>query len=248
MVRCSFVLGKRLTSETGPIKAKEPIHTRIKDLPLEERPREKLIQNGSENLSPVELVAIILRTGSVNRTALELAGDLILEFKDLRGLSKASLTEIAGFPGVGQIKAIQLKAAFELGRRSLASNSVPSSIKKPQDIYDLLKNSFMDLDREYFKVVHLNTKNQVMKVETTAIGVLSSSPVHPREVFKEAIKMSSAGIVLAHNHPSGDPTPSQDDILLTNRLRNAGEILGIPVIDHIVFGDNRYISLKERDQ
>lgn len=242
-------MGKRLTNEIGLNKAEEHRHTRIKDLPLEERPRERLIHNGAENLSPVELVAIILRTGSVNRTALELAGDLILDFKDLRGLSKASLAEIAGFPGVGLIKAVQLKAAFELGRRSLASNSVqPSAIKKPQDVYDLLKNSFLDLDREYFKVVHLNTKNQVVKVETTAIGVLSSSPVHPREVFKEAIKMSSAGIVLAHNHPSGDPTPSQDDILLTKRLRNAGEILGIPVIDHIIFGDNRYVSLKEREQ
>lgn len=242
-------MGKRSTSDTGQNKAQEFVHARIKDLPLEERPRERLIQSGAENLSPAELVAIILRTGSVNRTVLELAEDLILEFKDLRGLSKASLAEIAGFPGVGQIKAVQLKAAFELGRRSLAAKSVhPSAIKKPQDIYDLLKNSFLDLDREYFKVVHLNTKNQVVKVETTAIGVLSSSPVHPREVFKEAIKMSSAGIVLAHNHPSGDPTPSQDDILLTSRLRNAGEILGIPVIDHIIFGDNRYVSLKEREQ
>jgi DNA repair protein RadC len=239
----------RLTNETGQNKAKVHGHTRIKDLPVEERPRERLIHSGAENLSPAELVAIILRTGSASRTALKLAEDLIIEFKDLRGLSKASLTEIASFPGVGLIKAIQLKAAFELGRRSLASNSgQSSSIKKPQDIYELLKNSFLDLDREYFKVVHLNTKNQVVKVETTAIGILSSSPVHPREVFKEAIKMSSAGIVLAHNHPSGDPTPSQDDILLTNRLRNAGEILGIPVIDHIIFGDNRYVSLKEREQ
>jgi DNA repair protein RadC len=242
-------LGKRLTVETSKTKATEDVHTRIKDLPIEERPRERLALVGAENLSPVELVAIILRTGSVNRTALKLAEDLMVEFKDLRGLTKASLMEIAAFPGVGLIKAVQLKAAFELGRRSIASNPVkPSSIKKPQDIYELLKNSFLDLDREYFKVVHLNTKNQVIKVETTAIGVLSSSPVHPREVFKEAIKMSSAGIVLAHNHPSGDPAPSQDDILLTNRLRNAGEILGIPVIDHVIFGDNRYVSLKEHGQ
>lgn len=238
-----------MANETGRNKAKNSGHTRIKDLPAEERPRERLVHNGAENLSPAELVAIILRTGSVNRTVLKLAEDLIMEFKDLRGLSQASLTEIAGFPGVGLIKAVQLKAAFELGRRSLASKSgQSSSIKKPQDIFELLNNSFLDLDREYFKVVHLNTKNQVIKVETTAIGILNSSPVHPREVFKEAIKMSSAGIVLAHNHPSGDPTPSQDDILLTNRLRNAGEILGIPVIDHIIFGDNRYISLKEREQ
>lgn len=230
-------------------KTNRRVHARIKDLPLEERPRERLVHHGPENLSTAELMAIILRTGTLNQTALDLAKELMLAFKDLRGLSKASLTEIAGYPGVGQIKAIQLKAAFELGGRLLTIAPVQlPSIKKPQDIYELLRVSFLDLDREHFKVVHLNTKNQVLKVETTAIGVLSSSPVHPREVFKEAIKMSSAGIVLAHNHPSGDPSPSQDDLLLTTRLRNAGEILGIPVIDHIIFGDNRYISLKEWGQ
>ena len=111
-----------------------------------------------------------------------------------------------------------------------------------------MKASFQDLDREHFKVVHVNTKNQVLKIETTAIGILSSSPVHPREVFKEAVRMSSAGLILAHNHPSGDPSPSQDDLLLTIRLREAGEILGIQVIDHVIFGDNRYVSLKERGQ
>ncbi len=236
-----------LKDQTNDDTPKIPVRSRIKDLPLEERPRERLVHIGSENLSAKELIAIILRTGSVNRTALDLAEGLICSFKDLRGLAKASLAEIASHPGVGQTKAIQLKAAFELGCRVLTTTVAQlPSIKKPQDIYDLLKVSFMDLDREHFKVVHLNTKNQVLKVETTAIGVLSSSPVHPREVFKEAIKMSSAGIILAHNHPSGDPSPSQDDLLLTTRLQNAGEILGIPVIDHVVFGASRYISLKEQ--
>lgn len=221
----------------------------IKDLPLEERPRERLIQFGAENLAAAELIAIILRTGAADRTSLNLAEELLGRFKDLRGLCRASLTEICQSSGIGVAKAVQIKAAFELGRRVMTLSPVTQpSIRMPRDIYDLLKGSFQDLDREHFKVIHLNIRNQVLKVETTAIGILSSSPVHPREVFKEAIKMSSAAVILAHNHPSGDPTPSQDDLALTSRLRNAGELLGIPVIDHVIFGDTRYVSLKERGQ
>jgi DNA repair protein RadC len=221
----------------------------IKDLPVEERPRERLIHNGAEHLSTTELLAIILRTGSSKHTAIDLGEELLVVFKDLRGLAKASLTETAQCTGIGQAKAVQLKAAFELGKRVLTSNPCQlPMIKKPEDVFDLLKASFQDLDREHFKVVHVNTKNQVLKIETTAIGILSSSPVHPREVFKEAVRTSSAGLILAHNHPSGDPSPSQDDLLLTTRLREAGEILGIQIIDHVIFGDNRYVSLKERGQ
>ena len=221
----------------------------IKELPLEERPRERLIQFGPEHLSAAELIGIILRTGIANYSAVDLGKELLATYKDLRGLARASLAEMAAQTGIGRAKAVQLKAAFELGRRVLTSNPIQlPNIRKPEDAYDLLKASFQDLDREHFKVIHLNTKNQVLKVETTAIGILSSSPVHPREVFKEAVKMSSAGLILAHNHPSGDPTPSQDDLLLTKRLYEAGEILGIHIVDHLIFGDNRYLSLKERGQ
>jgi len=221
----------------------------IKELPLEERPRERLVQFGPEHLSAAELIGIILRTGTTNRSAVDLGKELLATYKDLRGIAKASLGELAKQIGVGQAKAVQLKAAFELGKRVLTANPIQlPSIKKPEDAYNLLKASFQDLDREHFKVIHLNTKNQVLKVETTAVGILSSSPVHPREVFKEAVKMSSAGLILAHNHPSGDPTPSQDDLLLTKRLYEAGEILGIRIIDHLILGDNRYLSLKERGQ
>lgn len=221
----------------------------IKNLPLEERPRERLVHYGSENLSATELMAIILRTGSMNRTAISLAEELLTHFKDLRGVAKASYGEIAKVKGIGIAKAVQLKAAFELGRRILTSNPVQlPTIKRPHDVFDLLKASYQDLDREHFKVVHLNVKNQVLKVETTAIGILSSSPVHPREVFKEAVKMNSAGLILTHNHPSGDPTPSRDDLSLTARLQEAGQILGIQIIDHVIFGDNRFVSLKECGQ
>jgi DNA repair protein RadC len=221
----------------------------LKNLPLEERPRERLIHFGPENLSIVELVAIILRTGSVRQSVTVLAEELLVSFQDLRGLAKASWEEIATFPGMGPAKAVQLKAAFELGRRVLTVSpaSLPI-IKKPQDVFQLLQGSFQDLDREHFKVLHLNVKNQVLKIETTAIGILSSAPVHPREVFKEAIKTNSASLILAHNHPSGDPTPSGDDLALTARLKEAGEVLGIQIVDHVIFGDNRYISLKERGQ
>ncbi|HYH04006.1 MAG TPA: DNA repair protein RadC, partial [Bacillota bacterium] len=212
----------------------------IKNLPPEERPRERLIHYGPENLSAAELIAIILRTGSPRRSALALAEALLVSFKDLNGLANASWEEIAGLPGVGQAKAIQLKAAFELGRRRVTRSPVSlPEIKKPHDVFELLKAGFQNLDREHFKVIHLNVKNQVLKVETTAIGLLSSAPVHPREVFKEAIKSSSASLVLAHNHPSGDPTPSRDDLALTSRLREAGEIIGIQIVDHVIFGDNR---------
>ncbi len=221
----------------------------IKDLPLEERPRERLIQYGPEHLSTAELIAIILRTGTANYSAVDLGRELLVTYQDLRGVAKASLAELASHTGIGRAKAVQLKAAIELGRRVLTCNPILlPSVKRPSDVYDLLKASFQDLDREHFKVVHLNTKNQVLKIETTAIGILSSSPVHPREVFKEAVKMSSAGLILAHNHPSGDPTPSQDDLLLTKQLYEAGEILGIRIIDHLILGDNRYLSLKERGQ
>jgi DNA repair protein RadC len=221
----------------------------IKNLPLEERPRERLMHYGADKLSIVELIAIILRTGSSKRSALALAEELIISFQDLRGLAKAPWEEIAQIKGVGQAKAVQLKAAFELGRRVLTDHpaSLPV-IHKPQDVFELLKAGFQDLDREHFKVLHLNVKNQVLKIETTAIGILSSAPVHPREVFKAAVKTNSASLILAHNHPSGDPQPSQDDLSLTARLREAGEIIGISIVDHVIFGDNRYISLKEQSQ
>jgi DNA repair protein RadC len=221
----------------------------IKNLPVAERPRERLIHYGPDKLSVVELMAIILRTGARRRSVLALAEELIITFQDLRGLAKASWEELAQIPGVGPAKAIQLKAAFELGRRVLTGTpaSLPV-IRKPQDVFELLRAGFQDLDREYFKVVHLNIKNQVLKIETTAIGLLSSAPVHPREVFKVAVKTNSASLILAHNHPSGDPRPSRDDLALTGRLREAGDIIGIAIVDHVIFGDNCFLSLKEQGQ
>jgi DNA repair protein RadC len=220
--------------------------SRLKNLPLEDRPRERLVHAGPEHLAVRELIAIILRTGSTRRNVMELADDLLGRFGSLRGVARASVAELADCHGVGVAKAVQLKAAFELGRRALAEHPAQLPVvRKPSDVYDLLKAAFQDLDREHFRVVLLNVKNQVLKVDSTTIGMLNSSPVHPREVFKEAIRLSSASIILAHNHPSGDPTPSPEDIRLTARLREAGEIIGITVMDHIICGDNCFISLKE---
>jgi DNA repair protein RadC len=221
-------------------------HSRLKNLPLEERPRERLIHAGPEHLAIRELIAIILRTGSTRRTVIELADDLLTKFNNLRGVARASVAELATCHGMGEAKAVQLKAAFELGRRALTEHPAQLPVvRKPADVYDLLKAVFQDLDREHFRVILLNVKNQVIKVDSTTIGMLNSSPVHPREVFKEAIRLSSASIILAHNHPSGDPTPSPEDLRLTARLSEAGEIIGITIIDHIICGDNCFISLKE---
>jgi DNA repair protein RadC len=218
----------------------------VKNMPLEERPRERLMHCGPDKLSVAELIAIIFQTGSTKRSVLAIAEELIISYKDLRGLAQAPWEELAQIPGLGPAKAVQLKAALELGRRVLTANpAVLPVIKKPQDVFAMLKGGFQELDREHFKVIHLNVKNQVLKVETTAIGLLSSAPIHPREVFKVAVKTNSASLILTHNHPSGDPNPSRDDLLLTSRLREAGQIIGIDIVDHVIFGDNCYISLKE---
>lgn len=221
----------------------------IKDLPVKERPRERLMQHGPGQLANTELLAIILRTGSTRRTVAELAGDLLASFGDLQGLARASLSELAHCHGVGPAKAVQLKAAFELGGRLLSESPAQLPlIKDPAAAAKLLQAGFHSLDREHFRVMHLNIKNQVLKVETIAIGMLNAAPIHPREVFKEAVRMSSAGLIVAHNHPSGDPSPSRDDLLLTRRLSEAGAVLGITIIDHIIFGNQSYVSLKERGE
>lgn len=218
----------------------------IKSLPLSERPRERLLHYGAGNLSSAELLAIILRTGTAEQTVVTMAEHLLAAFGDLVGLYRASCEEIAKIKGIGPAKAIQIKAAFELGRRTMSVKVAEQpTIHNPQDVFNLLQATFQYLDREHFKVLHLNTKNQVMKVETTSIGLLNSAPVHPREVFKEAVRMNSSGLILAHNHPSGDPSPSKDDLKLTARLYEAGNIIGIQIMDHLIFGNNCFVSLNE---
>jgi len=221
----------------------------IKDLPEDERPREKLYKYGVRSLSNSELLAIIIRTGSREKTAIELCQRLLASDKDgISFLSDASIEEITKIKGLGKCKAAQILAAVEIGNRIKANKDGNKiRIASPRDVSNVLMDEMKILKKEYFKIVMLNTKNQIIGIENISIGSLNSSIVHPREVFKEAIKRSSASIILAHNHPSGDPTPSKEDINITKRLIEGGEILGIKVLDHIIIGNNIYVSLKERD-
>lgn len=219
----------------------------LRELPPEQRPRERMIKEGPGSLSDIDLLAIMLRTGTARVSVLELAAEIIGRFRDLRALSQATIEELSSIKGIGAVKAVQVKAALELGKRlsALSSEDRPV-IRCPEDVSSLVMEELRDLDREYFLALLLNTKNQVIARETISIGTLNSSIVHPRELFKIAIRRSAAAVILVHNHPSGDPTPSREDINLTKRLIEAGEIIGIDVLDHIIIGDNKFISLKSR--
>ncbi|NLM38064.1 MAG: DNA repair protein RadC [Firmicutes bacterium] len=218
----------------------------IKALPVEERPRERLVRYGAESLSNSELMAIVLRTGTTDLSALGLAKLLLAKFESLPNLAAASLQELCAVRGVGETKAIQLLAAFELGKRlQTARLTEDQPLSSPQEVAGFLMPRLRFFDQEHFLTLHLNTKNRLLSIETISIGTLDASLVHPREVFKAAIRQSSASLILAHNHPSGDPRPSQEDIKLTHRLKESGELLGIPILDHVIIGDHRYYSMKE---
>ncbi|MBB6674239.1 RadC family protein [Cohnella nanjingensis] len=218
----------------------------LKEVPTEERPRERMQRHGPAALSHAELLAILLRTGSRAESAVHLAQRILNENGGLRWLAGRSWDELIHIRGIGPAKAIELQAAVELGRR-VARSRLPEMprISRPQDAADLLMEELRHLREEHFVVLFLNTKNQVVGRETLSIGSLNASVVHPREVFRAAIRRSSASILCAHNHPSGDPTPSPEDLQLTRRLSEAGELIGIELLDHLVIGDNRYVSLKE---
>ena len=219
----------------------------IKELPPDERPRERLAAHGASSLSYTELLAILIRVGRQGESALKQAERILGHFGELRALASASLDEIAALPRVGRIKAVTILAAIELGRRlATAETAQGVSIKNSRDVAELLMGRLRFLDKEHFLAILLNAKNQPLGVETISVGHLTASLVHPRELFKAAIQKSAAALILAHNHPSGDPLPSQEDLLLTKRLREGGELLGIGILDHIIFGDNKYTSLKEK--
>lgn len=222
----------------------------IKDLPKEDRPRERLQRYGAQVLSDAELLALLIRTGTPAESALVLAQRILKGDGGKTGLAfvaDASIEELSKIKGIGLAKSVQLKAAIELGRRiySYAKKDIVA-INTPYDVKNLLMEEMRFLEKEHFKVILLNIKNHVISVEDISIGSLNSSIVHPREVFKPAIKRSSASIILAHNHPSGDPTPSREDIDITRRLCEAGKILGIEVIDHVIIGNGSFVSLKEK--
>ncbi|WP_308634765.1 RadC family protein [Paenibacillus silvisoli] len=219
----------------------------LKDIPAIDRPRERMLAVGAEALSHAELLAILIRTGTKRESAVLLASRLLKECGSLRGLVDMSVAEMTKIRGIGAAKAVQLRAGIELGRRIARSERVELPvIRRPEDAANLVMEELRYLKQEHFVCLFLNTKNQVILKETLSIGTLNATLVHPREVFRAAIKCSSASLICVHNHPSGDPTPSAEDVALTHRLMEAGELVGIDVLDHLVIGDNRFISLKEQ--
>lgn len=221
----------------------------IKDLPESERPREKLSKYGVSSLSNAELIAIIIRTGYGDDTAIDLANRILsIDSSGVKFLSYATVEELTTIRGIGNCKAAQIQASIELGKRiSRYGGEDKVKIDSPLVLVNLLMEEMRYLKKEYFKIAVLDTKNQIISIENISIGNLNASIVHPREVFNVAIKKSANSIILVHNHPSGDPTPSREDINITHRLVEVGEIVGIKVLDHIIIGDNKYISFKQRN-
>lgn len=219
---------------------------RLMDLPLSERPREKAQRYGIENLSTAELLAILLRSGSRQASALSLANELLgMTQAGLSDLTHFTLHQLMNVPGIGLAKATTLLASFELGRRqNLQVAETPPKIDSPHAVAELVRARIGHLQREVFLVVQLNVKNHVIAQEVISQGTINSSIVHPREVFQTAIKNGAAAIIVCHNHPSGDPSPSDEDRQVTKRLVEAGKIIGIPVLDHVIIAKQESFSLK----
>jgi DNA repair protein RadC len=218
----------------------------IRDLPLSERPRERLQKFGIAALSAQEILALILGRGVVGESVMVTAQRLLSRFGNLKGLAGASLEELSQVRGSGLAKAAQIKAAFEMANRLENSSDTGKRlvVKTPDGVMALVAGSLKGKKKEHFLALLLDTRNQVIKVSEISVGSLDASIVHPREVFKEAISASAASVIFVHNHPSGDPQASEDDVKLTRRLAEAGEIVGIDVLDHIIIGDKEYVSLK----
>ncbi|MBA4407706.1 hypothetical protein C0389_10555 [bacterium] len=221
---------------------------KVKELPIDDRPREKLSLRGVQSLTDAELIAILLRTGTKGKSVIQVAQDLILKSGGLNNLTSKTAESIQKHLGIGKDKAATLLAAFELGRRADSQKKL-FSVKKivsPSDIAEIFIPILRDKVKEEFYVICLNTANRITKVELISVGNLNSSVVHPREVFKAAIENSSANVILLHNHPSGNSEPSNEDITLTRQMVEAGKIMGVLVYDHIIIAGEKYTSLVEK--
>jgi DNA repair protein RadC len=213
----------------------------------DDRPRERLERSGPESLTTPELLAILFRTGTAKKNAVQLAEELFKSLGGLSGLVTASLEELSGIDGIGRVKAIEVKAAMELGKRLGAiTDQAHPVVRSPDDVAKLMMADLRYEAREHLYALILDARNQVRHRRPVSTGTLTESLVHPREVFREAIRFSAASIVLVHNHPSGDPTPSPEDIATTKRVLEAGKVVGIDLLDHVIIGDGRWSSLKER--
>lgn len=220
---------------------------KIKDIPEKERPRERLLRVGVDNLTDIELLAIIISSGSKNISSYDIALNLLKKYP-LDILYNLGIDTLSKEMGIGLAKGIKIKASLELGRRSIKiDNSIHKRIKCSEDMFNYVKDLFTDIKQEKFYAIYLNNKNEIIEVKLLFIGTVNQSVVHPREVFKHAYLLSASGIICIHNHPSLDITPSYEDIRITCTLKSLGELAGIPLLDHLIIGGNKYYSFKEHN-
>lgn len=234
----------------SPSSPASPVNTaiiRIRELPEHEKPRERLRSCGAAALSDAELLAIMLRVGVEGANVVQLAQQLLIEHGGWPGLQRAAFEDIAKRRGMGEAKTAQLKAALEIGRRLLiAAPEQRAQIRSPGDAAQLMMVEMSHLDQEHLRVICLDTKNRVQKIQTVYIGSLNSSMVRVGELFKDAVRLNSAALIVIHNHPSGDPTPSPEDIQVTGQIIEAGKLLDVEILDHLIIGAGRYTSMRER--
>lgn len=228
----------------------EKLHLTMKELPDSERPYEKAAQYGTQILSDSELLAIILRTGSRSEKAIDLAQRLLLlsdQEKKLVGLMDKTMEELKSVKGIGFVKSIQIKAIFELAKRISKSEALQKvKINSPGSVANIYMEEMRYLKQEQIRIVYLDTKNQILGDDVLTVGSVNASILDPRDVFISALKKNAVNIIMIHNHPSGDPTPSREDYMITRRVKEGGDLLGVKVLDHLIIGDGRYISLKEK--
>lgn len=238
---------KELKAEVMQERSEPQYSTMIRDLPQDERPRERLQRYGPSHLSNAELIAILLRVGSAGESVLHLSERVLATYDGLSGVAKASYGELCDLHGVSDAKACQLLAALELGRRLTSLHPDDRAvIRSPQDVFNLLGAEMGFLVQEHLKVLLLNTKNEVLATHEIYKGNVNSAAIRVSEVLRPAIRENCPNIIIAHNHPSGDPTPSPEDILVTRQIRTCAEMMDIELLDHVVIGNQRFVSLKER--
>jgi DNA repair protein RadC len=222
----------------------------IKDLPSDERPRERLVRNGVGSLSLQELLSLIISRGVKGESVINISQKLIVTFDSLDKLSEASIGELKKIKGLGLAKICQLKACFEISKRLTKEKNLRINksvvIRSPKDLFPLLKEKITNFYKEHFIVTSLDSRNKVISINTISIGTLNSSLIHPRETFESAIRNHAAGIIICHNHPSGELKPSGDDLVVTDNLIKSGKLLGIEIVDHLIFSKNDYFSFKEK--
>lgn len=216
----------------------------IKDFPSEEKPRERMCKYGNDALSNSELLALILCKGTKNKNVIDLSRELLNNY-NLSNLPRQDINNLMNIGGIGLAKACQIVACFEIGRRAISYNGEEQPIIRcAEDVYKLLYPKLKSLKQEHLIGLYLDTRSRVIKIQTLFIGTLDASVIHPREILKSAINLSAASIIIAHNHPSGDPSPSKEDRTITKQIMKAGEIMGIPILDHVIIGDT-YASLRK---